>query len=185
MKMLIPIALALVGLGAGVGAGFMLKPPPPEEHATGPCGDAAGASDDGAPVGEEECPDIAGLDPFEPEDGDQKGKEEDHAIYVPLEKPFVVPVFADEKVVSMVVVSLSVAAAVEDPELIQSIEPRLRDRLLDALFQHSNTGGFSGSFTTGRKIEDLKTALLRAAQSVVGAELVTEILITEINRQDV
>lgn len=196
MKLLVPVALALVGLGAGVGAGFALKPPPPEgEHALAACDDALHDGDgtaemepdgDHGPVSVEDCPDVAGVDPFEPDDAGNHDEDEAEAIYVPLEKPFVIPVFSSgEKVVSMVVVSLSVAATVENPDLVLAMEPRLRDRLLEAMFQHSNTGGFNGSFTAGRKIEDLKTALLRAAQSVMGSELVTEVLITEINRQDV
>jgi flagellar protein FliL len=213
MKLLVPVAIALVGLGAGVGAGFLLKPPPPEGHAAAECeepaavdahaeGDAAGAGVKAAHGAEEThaaedaaghgaaatdpCAEAAGVDPFKPADhrtgADGHGEA---AVYVPFEKPFVIPVFSGEKVVSMVVISLSVATHVENPDTIHAMEPRLRDRLLEALFLHSNSGGFNGSFTTGRKIEDLKTALVRAAQGVVGAELVTEVLITEINRQDV
>lgn len=201
MKLLVPVAITLVGLGAGVGAGFMLKPPPPppEEHAGNPCAEAAPAADDHGTEADghddaeavhamEDCEEVAGVDPFAPADhgAAEAGGDEEHApIYVPFEKPFVVPVFAGEKVVSMVVISLSVAAYVENPDIIRNMEPRLRDRILDALFLHSNSGGFNGSFTTGRKIEDLKTALARAARQVMGAELVNEVLITEINRQDV
>jgi flagellar protein FliL len=198
MKLLVPLAITLVGLGAGVGAGFLLRPPPSEEHAAADCG-APGAEAHGADVpaaqeegtagepGEDPCPETAEVDPFEPaHDGaSDAGQGEDLAVYVPFEKPFVVPVFSGEKVVSMVVLSLSVAAHVETPETIRAMEPRLRDRLLEALFLHSNTGGFNGSFTTGRKIEDLKAALIRAAQDVLGPALVSEVLITEINRQDV
>lgn len=199
MKLLMPVAISLVGLGAGIGAGFMLKPPPPEDHAGSACGEIAAAVDGhgaeaAAQEGEdpahamEECEEVAGIDPFAPADhaGAEEGHDAEHApIYVPFEKPFVVPVFAGEKVVSMVVVSLSVAAYVENPDTVRDMEPRLRDRILDALFLHSNSGGFDGSFTTGRKIEDLKTALARAARQVMGPELVNEVLITEINRQDV
>ncbi|MEM8569732.1 MAG: flagellar basal body-associated FliL family protein [Pseudomonadota bacterium] len=201
MKLLVPFALALLGLGAGIGAGFALKPPPPESHAAEDCealghgahasaedGHEAGPGDDHASGLVDPCLDFAALDPFEPIDegaGGQGTEEAEHALFVPLEKPFVVPVFAGEKVVSMVVLSVSVSARIENPDLVMAIEPRLRDRLLEAMFQHSNTGGFDGSFTTGRKIEDLKIALLRAAQSVMGKDLITEVLITEINRQDV
>jgi flagellar protein FliL len=210
MKLLVPVVLALLGLGAGVGAGLALKPSPEEpEMAMGPCGaletgahgaqeigahgageeSAAPEGDHDAPDETDPCADVAGVDPFAPGEpvagGGGHGAEGAHTLFVPLEKPFIVPVFRGEKVVSMVIVSLSVAANVENPDLVHGMEPRLRDRFLEALFLHSNSGGFDGSFTTGRKIEDLKLALLRSAQSVMGKNLVNEVLITEINRQDV
>ncbi|WP_392662907.1 flagellar basal body-associated FliL family protein [Amaricoccus sp. B4] len=195
MKFVIPVVLALLGLGAGIGAGFALKPPPEETaDACAPGAPAAegghGAAEAPAAEGADPCaPEHAEIDPFEPEEPAaaeaEHGGEGEHPLYVALEKPFVVPVFTNEKVTAMMVVSLSVATVGEDPELVHALEPRLRDRFLEVMFLHSNSGGFSGSFTTGRKMEDLKTALLKAARQVMGAEMVTEVLVTEINRQDV
>ena len=52
------------------------------------------------------------------------------------------------------------------------------------MFRHANSGGFDGSFTAGTKMEDLKSALLAAAQEILPETPVDEVLITEIARQD-
>jgi hypothetical protein len=172
MKRLVPILLALLGLGAGLGAGLMLKPP----QAAAPAEACAEAAD---------CPPVAAADdPFRrpPEDAEMPAGE---ATYVPLEKPFVVPIFSGERVVAMVVVSLSVATSVEGAPVVQALQPRLRDNLLTALFRHANSGGFDGSFTSGQKMADLRLALRQAAREVAVDIPVGEVLITEIARQEV
>jgi hypothetical protein len=67
---------------------------------------------------------------------------------------------------------------------VAAVEPRLRDQFLKVMFRHANSGGFDGSFTSGRKMEDLKSALLGAAREVMSETPVEEVLITEIARQD-
>lgn len=195
VKLLIPIVLALLGLGAGVGAGLALKPAPPpmpekseneaclEEKAAEP--EEGAAAIDGVEGGKDPCLETAALDPYAPEaaGGEEEGDGEP-PVFVPLEKPFVVPVFHGDKVAAMVVASLSIATEGEASQVVNAVEPRLRDRFLEVLFMHANSGGFDGSFTTGRKIMDLKTALLSAAREVMGDVPVSEVLITEINRQD-
>ena len=101
-----------------------------------------------------------------------------------MDKPFVVPVFAGEKVKAMVVVSLSVETDTESAHAIEAVKPRLRDGFLKVMFRHANSGGFDGSFTSGQKIEDLKSALLASAREVMPDAPVDEVLITEIARQD-
>jgi hypothetical protein len=95
-----------------------------------------------------------------------------------------VPVFAGEKVKAMVVVSLSVETDTESAHAIEAVKPRLRDGFLAVMFRHANSGGFDGSFTSGQKIEDLKSALLASAREVMPDTPVDEVLITEIARQD-
>ena len=68
---------------------------------------------------------------------------------------------------------------------VEAVKPRLRDSFLKVMFRHANSGGFDGSFTAGRKMEDLKSALLSAAREVMSETPVEEILITEIARQEV
>ena len=102
-----------------------------------------------------------------------------------MDKPFVVPVFAGEKVVAMVVVSLSVETDTEAAHAVEAVKPRLRDSFLKVMFRHANSGGFDGSFTAGRKMEDLKSALLAGrARGAWPTTPVEEVLITEIARQD-
>jgi len=197
MKGLTPLLLALVGLGAGLGAGIALKPEPePVEVACAPdpteAGAAAGsdhaepgAGSDHAPApAQAPCP-PAEADPFEPAAKGPTHKAAEELAYVTMDRPFVVPVFQGEKVVAMVVVSVSVETDTHSAPLVEGVKPRLRDSFLAAMFRHANSGGFNGSFTSGRKMEDLKAALLQAAKSVLLETPVDEVLITEIARQEV
>ncbi len=172
MKRILPILLALLGLGVGIGAGVMLKPAPADEIA-----EACGAE------GQPACAEVAAADPFRSAPGNGPALPAE-VTYVPLAKPFVVPVFAGEKVVAMVVVSVSLATSIEGATVVEAVQPRLRDSFLTALFRHSNSGGFDGSFTSGQKMDDLRLALLRAAREVMAEAPVGEVLITEIARQE-
>lgn len=180
-KLLAPIGLAVLGLGAGVGAGMALKPEPPEAAA-----DAHGAA---PPVHCEEgahCEAAAQPpDPFDPNAAPKpKPKPEGETANVPFEKPFVVPVFRKDKVAAMIVASIAIDLPAEDASKLEAVQPRLRDGFLAAMFRHSNSGGFDGAFTEGRKVEDLRSALLAAAQEVLGEDHVHDVLITEMLRQD-
>lgn len=173
MKKLMPVVIALLGLGVGAGAGVALKPAP----------EPAAAVADACPEGADDCAPSA-ADPLAPPAKDGSGKAEKTAI-VDLEKPFVVPVFRGEKVVAMVVLSASVEVPYESETEVEAATPRLRDSFLAAMFRHANSGGFDGAFTTGRKMEDLRSALLVAAREVFGATPVSDVLITEIAKQDI
>lgn len=184
MKKLLPLVMLILGLGAGVGAGMVLKPKPPEKTAA--CAaPAAGHGAEAAPAATAQgaaaapCPE----DPFTPEP--EHAAEDAAAVYVALDKPFVVPVFSGDKTVAMVVVSLSVATKSDGAQVLEAIQPRLRDSFLNVMFLHANSGGFDGSFTNGQKMDDLKAALLASAQAVMGKDAVSEVLITEIARQEV
>ena len=88
-------------------------------------------------------------------------------------------------VIAMVVVSLSLETDLDGAHVVEAVQPRLRDSFLKALFRHANSGGFDGSFTSGQKMDDLKSALLQAGKTVMGEAMIGEVLITEIARQDV
>jgi flagellar FliL protein len=180
MKKLMPLLIALLGLGAGVGAGLALKPAP--QVATAECPPAAEAEAAEGSADSAACP-AGEADPFAPAPPKEKKKAEELA-YVEIDKPFVVPIFAGEKVTAMVVLSLSVETDAEGAHDVEAVEPRLRDGFLKVMFRHANSGGFDGSFTTGRKMADLKSALLATAREVMGGPAVEEVLITEIARQD-
>jgi hypothetical protein len=179
MKRLLPLLIALAGLATGVGAALMLKPAPEPEAAQADVCAAPGA-EHGANAA---APCDPASDPFKPVPHGEKRPATELA-YVPIEKPFVVPVFSGEKVAAMVVLSLSVETETEAAPTVQAVEPRLRDSFLKVMFRHANSGGFDGSFTNGRKMEDLKSALLSAAREVMAATPVEQVLITEIARQD-
>jgi flagellar protein FliL len=168
---LLPILLALVGLGGGVGAGLFLRPPAEAaDHATGTeAGEAKGdqTSDGHAEEGSDE--------EAEPEEGAPE--------YVKMNNQFVVPVVEDGRVASMVVLSLSLEVAAGNTETVYQREPKLRDVFLQVLFDHANIGGFSGSFTDGSNLVVLRTSLKEAAALILGP-MVSDVLITDIARQD-
>ena len=172
IRKLIPVVLALAGLGAGVGAGFALRP------ATVPPVDAAGedhAAEDKAPedkAPEDKAPeDKAGIDPEKMPD------------YVKLNNQFIVPLLEEGKVVSMVIVSLSLEVTQGMTDTVYAREPKLRDAFLQVMFDHANAGGFRGSFTDAANLVLLRKALLEMAEKTLG-DLVSDVLIVDIVRQD-
>lgn len=103
--------------------------------------------------------------------------------YVKLNNQFVVPVLDHGRVVSMIILSLSLEVTPSSSERVYEIEPKLRDAFLQVLFDHSNAGGFGGSFTDGANLVLLRRALLEVAKSIL-QETVTDVLIVDIVRQD-
>ena len=89
---LLPLILPLIGLGAGVGAGFALRPDAPVQAAT----DAAETVDETAA----EATDA----PAEPAPPDSQTPPE----YAKMNNQFVVPVLEGGRVVSMVILSMSI-----------------------------------------------------------------------------
>jgi hypothetical protein len=165
---LIPIILALVGLGGGIGAGIALRPDPAEVGMLeNPCGDYAAMPDKEKMAEEEESeePDASSFD------------------YVKLNNQFVVPVVADSRVISLVVMSLTLQVESGQNESVYTVEPKLRDALLQVMFDHANAGGFNGPFTEAARMRILRKALLEAAQSTVG-DVVSDVLIIDVVRQD-
>ena len=60
----------------------------------------------------------------------------------------------------------------------------LRDMFLQVMFNHANSGGFDGAFTSGEKMNDLRGSLFQAAVKVLGP-IATDVLVIDIVRQDV
>lgn len=167
MRKLLPILLLLIGTGAGVGAGLFLMPAPaaPDAHAAVECVAPPEGTDHAAPAS----------DP----DGPISGNE-----YVKMHNQFVVPVLGPDRVNALVVASLSIEVPAGYKDTVFAREPKLRDAFLQVLLDHANIGGFEGNFTTGDRMEILRNALLEAATPVLEGH-VSEILVTEIARQDV
>ena len=162
LSKLLPIILLIVGTGGGIGAGIMLAPPA-ETH------DSAEADGDHVPAAQEE-----------------HHEEEDSAdyVYVKLNNQFVVPVVEREELSALVVLSLSLETTPEMSDRVYALEPKLRDVLLQVLFDHANMGGFRGAFTRSDVMMPLRTALREAAQRELGNEI-SDVLIMDISRQDV
>jgi len=170
MGKIIPIILALVAAGAGAAAGLYLRPPadvePAECDAGHPAGDCAGPAVEN---GEHAVSEVA--------EGEAKFD------YVRMNNQFVVPVVADADVTALVILSLSLEVPLGQSEAVYAQEPKLRDRLLRALFDHANAGGFDGEFTGAGQLDGLRRALRESAAAVLGAS-VSDVLITDIVRQD-
>lgn len=158
-KLLLPLLLALIGTGGGAGVGLMMQPDP-EESA-------------------ENCV------PVEPvSDEDLTAPEEDPSVeYVKLNNQFVVPIISDTRVSSLVVMSLNIEVVTGTREELYRREPKLRDVLLQVMFDHANTGGFDGNFTTSPKMDALRHKLLQATQSIMG-DVARDVLVTDVARQD-
>ncbi|MBJ6371896.1 flagellar basal body-associated FliL family protein [Sedimentitalea arenosa] len=159
---LLPVVMLLVGVGGGVGSGLLLAPKePPEEagsHEEKPDDDHA-AVDEGA-------------------DGEKSVTE-----FVKLNNQFVIPIIRDERVASLVVLSLSLETRVPMNDAVFNREPKLRDSFLQVLFDHANMGGFNGSFTDAEMLDVLRRSLRDVARRELGSE-VENVLITDISRQD-
>lgn len=162
MRKLLPVLLALAGLALGAGAGLFLRPAPPARIAEDPAQTQplAAIAPQGAP-----------------------GKAEAGQDYVKLNNQFIVPIVKAGRVASLVILSLSLQVTAGTGAKVYATEPKLRDAFLQVLFDHANSGGFSGNFTEGNTMQLLRDALLEAAVKVLGP-LVTDVLIVDIVRQD-
>lgn len=164
LRKLLPVLLVLVGCGAGAAAGVFLRPSDPkaEDTAAEAPGDHGADTEHGANA--------------------EHGAEPLHE-YVKLNNQFVVPVMAEGRVSSLVVLSLSLEVTPGQVERVYEMEPKLRDAMLQVLFDHANSGGFNGSFTDGANLVLLRAALLETALRIFGKD-VTDVLIVDIVRQD-
>ncbi|MDR7126843.1 flagellar basal body-associated protein FliL [Pseudorhodobacter sp. 4114] len=159
MRKLLPLLLILLGAGAGVGAGFFLRPPP-AAAVEGEHGTEADAQEDHAEAASDQLPE-----------------------FVKLSNQFIVPVVEKNRIASLVILSLSLEVEPGGTERVFAQEPKLRDGILQLLFDHANTGGFRGSFTDADNLVILRRGLKEVAQRVLG-EMVKDVLITDMIRQD-
>ncbi len=123
-----------------------------------------------------------------PAEGDMKETEKSADLttprdYVKLSNQFVVPVLEGGRVTALVILSVTLEVTTGNGEAIYTREPKLRDAFLQVMFDHANAGGFRGTFTDGSNMVFLRQALREAAQRVTG-EMVTDVLIVDIVRQD-
>ena len=163
MSKLIPLLLGLVGLASGVAAGHFLKPP--AEKAEEPRAALERDKTMRETTSETDHAEMANYD------------------YVRLNKQFIVPIVRESAITSLVILSLSIEIEPGGSDGVFEREPKLRDAFLQALFLHAQSGGFSGAFTSGQAMRDLRGALRRAAIKVIGPT-VNNVLVTEIVRQD-
>ena len=177
MKLLLPILLALVGLVGGAGAGWYFKPAPEAEAVA--CIDAEGHEQD-----PESCASPEGAhEEAEHDTGHAPASGPEASQFITLDRQFIVPIVSDDKVAAMMVLSLNLEVAPGKMESAFRNEPKLRDALLRALFEHAYTGGFNGDFTAERTVRELRKNLLEAGRAVIGSDL-RSVLIADMIRQE-
>lgn len=154
MGKILPILMLALGSGAGIFGGKLMLPEPD-------------------PVTTEEIVEPQEVTPEEPSDVE----------YVKLNNQFVVPVIAEGRVISLVVLALTVEIKLGEREAVYAREPRLRDAFLQVMFDHANIGGFDGAFTNSSSMDTLRHALKTVAVDSLGPT-VKDVLITDIVRQD-
>ena len=128
------------------------------------------------------CGDLHETDTHAPEESEEDA-ETTGFDYVKLNNQFVVPIVESGRVGALVVMSLNLEVAAGQAEEIYQLEPKIRDGLLQVMFDHANAGGFSGDFTKASRMNVLRTALKEAAQKMLG-NTVSDVLIIDVVRQD-
>lgn len=180
MKKLIPLVFLIVGVGAGVGVGIFLRPASDSQLvATSDAGHGA-SLDDGAAHAEDDHKEKKPSSHSEAEIDDTASTNE----YAKLNNQFVVPIVQGEKVTALVVLALSIEVPEGETDIVYLREPKLRDSFLQVLFDHANMGGFEGNFTNAEVLGRLRAALKEVGQKDLGRDLVKDVLIIEIARQD-
>lgn len=210
MRKLLPIVLTLLGLAAGAGAGVFLQPKAgaaghataesaapanhaaPAEHGDAHAADApkveahaaeappaeGGHGESTKPKPDNSIEVVGGSAAGHDADGEGGGFE-----YVKLSNQFVVPLVENGQVKSMMVLTLSLEVTSGGGDTVYGREPKLRDALLQVLFDHANADGFRGRYTDAEAMLPLRRALREAAMKVLPGT-VNDVLIADIVRHD-
>lgn len=180
---LLPVILGIVGIAGGAAAGHFLKPAElsSDDKMAMAAGDPKSGKQDGKPAADKQ---VAKKDHDHDDDHKAPATALSDADYVKLNKQFVVPIVEGERVSSLIVISMALEADQGLSETIFQFEPKIRDEFLSVLFKHAQSGGFTGVFTADQPMQDLRSSLLYAAQSVLG-RAVRSVLVTDIVRQDI
>lgn len=203
MRKLLPVILSLFGLAVGAGAGIFLQPAAaPDMHASM---EGAATDSHAAPNAAAEehaaAPKAAAHDaaPAESGHGGAASRPPDDSIevvgggaeghgggseeYVKLSNQFVVPLVDNGQVAAMMVLTLSLEVEPGGSDAVFAREPKLRDALLQVLFDHANADGFKGRYTDAETMVPLRRALREAAVKVLPGT-VKDVLIADIVRHD-
>lgn len=166
LRLLVPVVLIAAGAAGGAFVGLQSAAQKPSE---GEATDAAKSTEAEKTQSEDEGK--------EPEGADET------AEFVKLSNQFVVPILSEGRHTALIVISLSVETDVGGREVVYAREPRLRDALLQTLFDHANFGGFSDNYTSGVRLDALRRKLTDRSREIVG-ETVRRVHITQIAKQE-
>lgn len=170
MSKILPILFAILGLVTGGGAGYVLRPDGHGAETTAQSGPRPPASSESQ----------AGVAQPDFSSSQSEGR---NTEFVKLNNQFVIPVVVEARVTALVVLSVTLEIEAGNSSKVYQLEPKLRDAFLTVLFDHANTGGFSGEFTASTKMARLRIALNETAKRVLGP-FFRDVLITELVRQD-
>lgn len=177
LKKILPVLLALIGLAGGGAAGFFLRPPPPPP----PEVPAEGAGEAAPAEGAHDAP--AESHGAEAGDADHGEGLEPTTEFVKLNNQFVVPVIKKGHVDSLVVLSLNIEVTLGSTAQVYAAEPKIRDAILQVLFDHANAGGFDGAFTDTATMGELRRSMLEAVRKILGP-MALAVLVSDMVRQD-
>lgn len=152
MRKLIPVILILLGIGGGLGAGLVLRPVPEAEEVTGHAAHPPA------------LPANIDIGVFE------------------IPNQFMVPLIVEDRIASVLILTLALEIDEAQRATVSTDLPRLRDAMLQVMFDHANSGGFSGAFTANTTLAALRRALLEAGQKISGQDVIVKVLITDILR---
>lgn len=95
---------------------------------------------------------------------------------------FMVPLVVEGRITGTMVLKLALDLPESQRPVIEANAARLRDALLQVMFDHANSGGFDGAFTDHGRLGVLRRSLLEAAVKITGPGAVSRVLITDILR---
>lgn len=161
LKKVLPLLSLLAGLAGGGATAIVLMPDTSADH----------GEDNHAKASEAGSEHPAAPDPNSLE-------------IVKLPNQFVVPVILNNRVRSMVILTVALEVDVAQADVVRTREPRLRDTFLDELFNLAAIGGFKDDVISRETLDIVRTALTKRAQESLGLDAVT-VLVTDMARQDV
>jgi len=168
-SLILILVLVALGSAAGIGAGLYLAPAPKQDEAACGPGAEAPCEDETDAPSEIASPDDDATAEFD---------------YAKMANQFVIPVIREERVVALVVLSVTLEVDVGASSEVFDREPRIRDAFLQKMFDFAYLGGFDGPFTKAENLATLRRGLREIAQRIAGP-VVNDVLIIDLVRQEV
>lgn len=105
-------------------------------------------------------------------------------IYSKFEKPFIIPIFHNDRASGMLVVEIWLELEPEANTLaITAKEPRVRDELMQVFYLYASEGRFSSQLLSPETQAELRRDLTHVGRQFIGPEL-HAVLINDMQRQD-
>lgn len=120
---------------------------------------------------------------FSQPDTSDAGQVEKETEVFKLQKQFVVPIFEDAKVMSLLLASFNFQIYSDQRQVMFDKDALIKDAILNTLFAFSYGGGFDAVFISEQNLGELKSQLLLALESPAQGAI-KDILIEDIVRQD-